>query len=285
MRSVNLFFAAALLVLVPQLGRAGPLVNGNFSDGFNGWTDHSTTADEIPVCFPYGNGYVLPQVSLSCLTYASFAASQQAPGVVQKSDHNGTETAQTAAFTGGLGPGAPITSPTGNASFAFISNEFGPGQPFGGGASLSQTFTASQTATDLTFNIDFVTQEALNSTFFTDAAGVALFDGATLVGEVDLAAGYNSYPQAPVLTPGGAAGGFNNSSGWIHEDFDFAGREGDTLTLDFYVENTTDTLGESRLLIDNVSEVPEPPSDWIMLMGLLGFSMWRLAPRKERACA
>lgn len=40
MRSLNLLLGADLLVLIPQLGRAGPLVNGDFADGFAGWDRH-----------------------------------------------------------------------------------------------------------------------------------------------------------------------------------------------------------------------------------------------------
>lgn len=85
MRSVTPFVAAALLVLVPQFGWAGPLVgplvNGDFADGLAGWADVSYAEGNFALCF------FNPLNNLNC-DYQDFVAraSDPVPG------DNGVET-------------------------------------------------------------------------------------------------------------------------------------------------------------------------------------------------
>ena len=127
-------------------------------------------------------------------------------------------------------------------------------------------------------SVGFLYSDGQFSTFI-DPEGV----GTALVSITDSGEIFGNFVDAS-----GIYHGFSELDG-VFQEIDFPGAVSGTFITGvssngrFIVGDSFATNDEEGFLATR--EAPEPPSGWIMLMGLVGFAMWRLAPRKERAFA
>ena len=254
------------------------IVNGGFETGdFTGWTMAGFIGQTLP-----------RDDSGSNHNYESYIANQNAGTATIPT--NSVETSQTSAFFDGAS--SPAINPTEGTYLAFLDNETAAGAGILEGSSITQSFVVGPGATSLTFDIQFLTNEDVPSTILPagtgwDFGGFALLHGSAAIQQFNLDELLASPANAHAM--GTASGGFTGSTGWLSGSFDLSGLEGQSLTLVGYVTDTgldpTDTLGESRLLLDNIqlveadSPVPEASSLSLLLVagGLLGLFRKRLA--------
>jgi hypothetical protein len=251
----------ALVLLAGQSAFAtNLLVNPGFETGnFSGWTVSGYT------------GVFLSADDDTNHTTANYLLSEAAG--TPATPTNGVVTSQTANFDG-FGPASsPAIGPTQGSYFAFISNETSAGNLTLEGSAIRQTFTVSPRATALTFSVQFLSNEDIDSLF--DFGGVALLSTTgSVISEftLDNDPGTGTSPTN-VHATANAAGGFFDSTGWLSTSFGLSGLSGQTVTLLAYSTNTGDQSVESRLLLDNVVEVgstvPEPSTLSYMILAAL----------------
>ena len=247
MQSNKLLRSGAVLIAASAMavqGRAD-IINGSFETGnFTGWTLAGFT------------GQILP-LNDTNHTFQNYITNQNAG--TAKAPTNAVVTSQTSNFDGFGPPVSPAVNPTDGTHLAFLSNETSAGNNTLTGSSISQSFLVGPGTTSLNFDVQFLSNEDLDSQW--DFGGVALLNGTTVLAQFNLdhdptlgTSAANAHATAA------AAGGFFDSTGWLHESFSLTGLSGDTLTVMAYVTNTGDMSVESRLLLDNVTTVPEPSS-------------------------
>lgn len=243
------------------------IINGGFETGdFTGWTVSGFT------------GVTLPRDDTNHTT-ANFLVNEA--GGTSATPTNGAVSSQTSNFDG-FGPASsPAVNPTAGNFLAFISNETSAGNSTLEGSAIRQTFTAGAGATSLSFDVQLLSNEAIDSEW--DFGGVALLDNLNnIIAEFTL-----DHDPTTGTSPADAhataiaAGGFYDSTGWLSESFDLTSLGGQTLTLLAYSTNTSDQSVETRLLLDNVVEnggtpaVPEPTTLALMGLGLAGIGFAR----------
>jgi hypothetical protein len=245
---------------------AAPLTNGSFETGdFTGWTRSGFLGANSP--------------SVGGPQFSTFLAAQMADP--PKADTNAVETSQTTAFDG-FGVAGPAIGPTNGNFLAFISNETSAGNSTLTGSSITQSFTIPAGATSLSFDVALLNNDDPSDfASFNDFGGVALLQGSTVLDQFNL----DLDPASPAnahVTDGANAGGFINSTPFLHESFNVSGLGGQTVTLEAYSINYGgDNSVETRLLLDNIqiaaAVVPEPGSLTLLGTSLVGASMlvWR----------
>jgi hypothetical protein len=250
----KLFFGTALALLLVASAAQADIINGGFETGdFTGWTVTGFT----------GQNLSRDDTNHTTPNYLNNEAA-------------GVPASTTNVVVNSLV--SPAIYPTQGKFFAFISNENSTGTPLAGSA-IRQTFTVGPGATVLSFDVQFLSAEVINSQW--DFGGVALLDSSNNVitdFTLDHDPGTGTSPTNAHATAN-VAGGFADSTGWLSESFNLSALDGQTVTLLAYATNTGDQSVESRLLLDNVVEqgvpttaVPEPATLLLLSSGLIGLA-------------
>jgi hypothetical protein len=268
MKSKNkLFIGAALVLLLVASAAQASIINGGFeTTDFTGWTVSGFTGQNL---VRNDTNHTTPNY-LSDEAAGAPASATDAAVISQTTNFDG--------FGPALSPGISATQ---GAYFAFVSNETSAGNLTLAGSAIRQTFTVDPGATVLSFDVQFLSNEVIDSQW--DFGGVALLDSINNVitdFTLDHDPGTGTSPTNAHATAS-PAGGFFDSTGWLSETFDLSALGGQTVTLLAYATNTGDQSVESRLLLDNVVEqgvpttVPEPTSIVLLGAGLAGFGLLR----------
>ena len=277
-RNGPLKFIAALGMLVTAANPASAsplLINGGFEAGnFSGWTVSAFTGQSLGL-------------DDTKHTTANFLVNEG--NGTPAAATNGVVASQTTSFDGSGPAASSAVLPTEGNQLAFIANETSTGEVTGEsaivGSAIRQSFMVAPGASSLTFDLQFLSNEEIDGGF--DFGGVALLDSLNnVLAEFIL----DNDPTTPTSvahahTSAVAAGGFNDSAGWLSEAFDLTGHNGQTLTLLAFSTHTFDALTESRTLLDNVIEVapttvPVPSALTLLGLGLLG--VWNLQVKFRR---
>ena len=257
----------AVLALVGSIlvcGAAGAQVsNPSFETGtLSGWTSSGFLINS--------GGPTVGGPQLSTFLAAESAGTPTAPS-------NAAESSQTSVFDGSGTPG-PAIGPTSGSFLAFVSNEASGGDDTLTGSSISQTFTVPAGSTTLSVDVRLLNNDdSTDFVAFDDFGGVALTQGATVIGQFNLDLDPGSSGDRHV-TANANAGGFRNSTGFATATFNVAGFVGQSITLTAYsLQYGGDNNIETRLLIDNVrfnggdgvtTAVPVPTLSTSLLWGL-----------------
>ena len=190
-------------------------------------------------------------------------------------DSNGVLHSQRTAFDGHGNASAALAPANGN-FVAFVSNQTSEGNASLTGSSISTKIVVPAGGGTLSLDLRLLNNDARSGFAASDDfGGVALTIGGSTISEYDIDLDPNSPANAHV-SGGLGAGGFLNSTDWLHPTFNLANFGGKTLTLTAYSLNYGGNNNkESRLLVDNIhvnpafSAIPEPTT-WLAGAALLG---------------
>jgi hypothetical protein len=134
------------------------------------------------------------------------------------------------------------------------------------GSLLFQSFNLSPGESIVSFNWNFLTNEASRS-FFNDFAFAHLISGGSLVDSATLDT-FSFFPESGSI--------YGSRTGW--NTVSFSGLSPGSYSLVFGVMDAVDQLFPSALLVDNIRAIPEPSS-----VALLGLASIGLIARRRRS--